>query len=551
MHLELKKLPIGIQSFQDIIEKGFLYVDKTKYINNLLVSGKGAYFLSRPRRFGKSLLVSTLEAIFKNKRHLFKGLWLDSSEYVWEEFPVIKIDMSTVEKSTSERLYSGLRSAVIANAIKEGINLDENKGPSLLFQELIQALVKKYNQQVVILIDEYDDPIIKHINDPEMANKNREVLQDFYKIMKSESGSLRFVFLTGVSKFAKTSIFSGLNNLLNISMSDKYANLLGYTQEELESYFPEYISELAESHSLSVNEILSKIKFWYNGYRFSKAENKVYNPFSCLLLFETKEFINHWFATGTPTFLIELIKRSNLDLQSLEDLIEIPEYNLNVYDVESLPLIPIMFDAGYLTVVQQSLMGNDIIYGLSYPNYEVKNSLISGLLSEFSEKNSGSISPELLQISRTIINNDLEKFFSLLKSYFASIPYDLIPKKDLNEKYFQLIFYLLMRVTSFRVNTEDRTNLGRIDLVLESDTDVYLFELKVDSSAAAALEQIKEKKYYEKYLHIPVAKLDSISENAESGVPLQCHDRDKAVHIIGLNLSLEERNITEYLVERV
>ena len=544
MPSELKKLPIGIQSFEQLIREGALYVDKTKNIYEILKPGFGAYFLSRPRRFGKSLLVSTLEAIFKNKRHLFKGLWLDSSEYVWEEFPVIKIDMSAVEKSTSEKLYSGLRSAVIANAIKEGINLDENKGPSLLFQELIQALVRKYNQQVVILIDEYDDPIIKHINDPEMAGKNRDVLQDFYKIMKSESGSLRFVFLTGVSKFAKTSIFSGLNNLLNISMSDKYANLLGYTQEELESYFPEYISELAESHSLSVEDILKKIKFWYNGYRFSKAENKVYNPFSCLLLFETKEFINHWFATGTPTFLIELIKRSKLDLQSFEDLVEIPEYNLNVYDVESLPLIPIMFDAGYLTVVQQSLMGNDIIYGLSYPNYEVKNSLISGLLSEFSEKNSGSISPEMLQISRTIINNDLEKFFSLLKAYFASIPYDLIPKKDLNEKYFQLIFYLLMRVTSFRVNTEDRTNLGRIDLVLESDTDIYLFELKVNSSAAEALAQIKEKKYYEKYLGIPV------KVGSSSGAAIK-DTQDKAVHIIGLNLSLEERNITEHLVERV
>ncbi|MFM7368611.1 MAG: AAA family ATPase, partial [Sphaerospermopsis kisseleviana] len=197
---------------------------------------------------------------------------------------------------------------------------------------------------------------------------------------------------------AKTSIFSGLNNLLNISLSDKYSALLGYTQEELETYFPEYISELAESHSLSVSEILNKIKFWYNGYRFSKAENKVYNPFSCLLLFETKEFVNHWFATGTPTFLIELIKRSSIDLQSFEDLIEIPEYNLNVYDVESLPLVPIMFDAGYLTLAKQSLMGNDIIYGLSYPNYEVKNSLVNGLLSEFSKKDIGSISSELLQI---------------------------------------------------------------------------------------------------------------------------------------------------------
>jgi hypothetical protein len=540
MHSELKKLPIGIQSFEQLIREGAVYVDKTKNIYEILKPGFGAYFLSRPRRFGKSLLVSTLEAIFKNKRHLFKGLWLDSSDYVWEEFPVIKIDMSSVSKKTNVTLNQALKEAVNDNALREGITL-EDKEPERMFQLLIHALVKKYNQQVVILIDEYDDPILKHINDPEMAGKNREVLQDFYKIMKSESGSLRFVFLTGVSKFAKTSIFSGLNNLLNISMSEKYATLLGYTQDELESYFSEYISKLAESHSLSTNETLNKIKFWYNGYRFSKAENKVYNPFSCLLLFETKEFINHWFVTGTPTFLIELIKRSSVDLQSFEDLIEIPEYNLNVYDVESLPLIPIMFDAGYLTLVKQSLMGNDIIYGLSYPNYEVKNSLVSGLLNEFSEKDSGSISSELLQISRSIINNDLEKFFSLLKSYFASIPYDLIPKKELNEKYFQLIFYLLMRVTSFRVNTEDRTNLGRIDLMLETDTSIYLFELKVNSSAAAALEQIKEKKYYEKYLHIPVVKLDSSSGTAQ----------DKAVYLVGLNLSLEERNVSEYLVENI
>ena len=338
-------------------------------------------FLSRPRRFGKSLLVSTLEAIFKNKRYLFKGLWLDSFEYIWEEFPVIKIDMSAVEKSSSERLYLGLKSAVLANASKEEINLDENKAPSLLFQELISALVKKYNQQVVILIDEYDDPIIRHINDPEMARKNREVLQDFYKIMKSESGSLRFVFLTGVSKFSKTSIFSGLNNLLNISLSDKYSALLGYTQEELETYFPECISDLAESHSLSINETLNKIKFWYNGYRFSKAENKVYNPFSCLLLFEKKEFMNYWFETGTPTYLIELIKKYNYDVQDFEDYIKLMQTSFDGYDIENLPLMPILYDAGYLTIKDFSVRNLMTAYSLGYPNFEVKNSLLENLLS--------------------------------------------------------------------------------------------------------------------------------------------------------------------------
>ena len=545
MYSELKKLPIGIQSFEQLIREGALYVDKTKNIYEILKPGFGAYFLSRPRRFGKSLLVSTLEAIFKNKRHLFKGLWLDSSEYVWEEFPVIKIDMSSVSKKTNVTLNQALKEAVNDNALREGISLEENE-PERMFQLLIQALVKKYSQQVVILIDEYDDPIIKHINDPEMAGKNRDVLQDFYKIMKSESGSLRFVFLTGVSKFTKTSIFSGLNNLLNISMSYKYATLLGYTQEELESYFPEYISELAESHSLSVNEILSKIKFWYNGYRFSKAENKVYNPFSCLLLFETKEFINHWFATGTPTALIDLIKRDGTELEDFENTVKLRQTALESYEVASLPLIPILYDAGYLTIKGFSARNDIAVYTLGYPNFEVKNSFIDILLKNFTESNKPEKTESLIfPIQEAILANDLEKFFSLLKSYFASIPYDLIPKKELNEKYFQLIFYLLMRVTSFRVNTEDRTNLGRIDLVLESDTDVYVFELKVNSSATAALEQIKEKKYYEKYLHIPVVNLDSSSETAIKAA------QDKTVHIIGLNLSLEERNITEYLVERV
>jgi len=545
MHSERKKLPIGIQSFEQLIREGALYIDKTKHIYEILKPGFGAYFLSRPRRFGKSLLVSTLEAIFKNKRHLFKGLWLDSSEYIWEEFPVIKIDMSAVEKSTSERLYSGLKSVVLANASEEEINLDENKAPSLLFQELIRALVRKYNQQVVILIDEYDDPIIKHINDPEMANKNREVLQDFYKIMKAEDANLRFVFLTGISKFAKTSIFSGLNNLLNISMSDKYANLLGYTQEELESYFPEYISELAESHSLSVDEILNEIKFWYNGYRFSKAENKVYNPFSCLLLFEKKEFMNYWFETGTPTYLIELIKKYNYDVQDFENHIKLMQTSFEGYDVEKLPLMPILYDSGYLTIKDFSVRNLMTDYSLGYPNFEVKNSLLENLLKSYTDLRKPEFASSLVfSVQDAILANDLEKFFSLLKSYFASIPYDLIPKKELNEKYFQLIFYLLMRVTSFRVNTEDRTNLGRIDLVLESDTDIYLFELKVNSSAAEALAQIKEKKYYEKYLGIPV------KVGSSSGAAIK-DTQDKAVHIIGLNLSLEERNITEHLVERV
>jgi hypothetical protein len=526
MSSQQKKLPIGIQSFEKLINEGAVYVDKTKYIYELLKLGFGAYFLSRPRRFGKSLLVSTLEAIFKNKRELFKGLWLDSSEYAWKEFPVIKFDMSTVAQKTDIELIVGLKDAVKDNAKNEQIVLEESDSPGRMFQSLIHALVKKYGEKVVVLIDEYDDPIIKHVTRPQMAARNREVLHDFYKIMKAEDANLRFVFLTGISKFVKTSIFSGLNNLENISLLAEYSPLLGYTQDELESYFREYILNFAETQSLTVSAALEEIKLWYNGYRFSESEIKVYNPFSSLLFFKHKKFTNYWFETGTPSYLVDLIKKKLPEIKDFEDGIRVLQRSFESYEIESLPIIPLLYDTGYLTIKSSSTNNMMQDYILAYPNLEVKNAMLDSLLLGFSETSMEKIDNIIFSISDAISTSNLEKFFSILKSYFASIPYDLIPEKKLDEKYFQLIFYLLMRVSSFRVNTEDRTNLGRIDLVLESDTSVYLFELKVNSSAKAALEQIKEKKYYEKYLNI-----------------------QKEVLIIGVNFSLEERNVTDWVVE--
>jgi len=525
--LPLKKLPIGIQSFSDIIEKGFIYVDKTEYIYDLLKSGKGAYFLSRPRRFGKSLLVSTLEAIFKNKKILFKDLWITSSEYVWEEYPVIKIDMSAIPKDTDAELIEGLKNAILDNALEAGVKVDE-ASPERMFQLLIRELVKKFNKQAVILIDEYDDPIIRHISNHEMANKNRDILHSFYKIIKSEDANLRFVFLTGISKFAKTSIFSGLNNLQNISMSESSTALLGYTQNELENYFHEYISKIAEKQSTSSSETLSEIKLWYNGYRFSERDLKVYNPFSTLILFSEKAFKNYWFATGTPTFLINLIKATKTDAHDFEKAINMPEELLNSYEIESLPLLPLMFDSGYLTISNYEKFAQDTVYELSYPNYEVKSSLINSLLPALSEKATDYVATEVISMAKSILKNDLAEFFTLLKSYFASIPYHLVTKRNLDEKYFQLIFYLLLRVTSFKINTEEQTSSGRIDLVLETDLNIYLFEFKVNATAEAALKQIKEKKYYEKYLN-----------------------RSKKLLLVGVSFDAEEKNIREYLVESI
>ncbi|NBV99199.1 MAG: AAA family ATPase [Proteobacteria bacterium] len=524
----LKKLPIGKQTFSEIIEDNCLYVDKTAYIYELLSSGSKAHFLSRPRRFGKSLLVSTLGAIFRNKRHLFKGLWIDSSDYVWKEYPVINLDISAIEKDTSENLYKGLKSAISDIAENHSVKLDSSGGPSRMFQLLIHELAKKYGEKVVVLVDEYDDPIIKHVTRPEMAAKNREVLHDFYKIMKSEDANLRFIFLTGVSKFAKTSIFSGLNNLVNISMQEKYSALLGITQEELNSNFSEYIDLIAEKRSISRSTLLAKIKYWYNGYRFSESEIKVYNPFSTLCFFNEEKFNNFWFESGTPTYLVELIKLNSPDIEEYEGEATIIDSSLKSYDVDSIPLLPILYDTGYLTIKDFSVRNDITRYTLCYPNFEVKNSLIESLLKVYiDEKRPERANAITKVLEDAILENDLEKFFSLLKPFFASIPYEVIPVKNLNEKYFQLIFYLLMRVTSFRVNTEDRTSSGRIDLVLENDSDIYLFEFKVDSSPEAALKQIKDKKYYEKYLNIP----------------------NKQLHIIGINFNSLERNLGGYLIE--
>ena len=525
--VSLKKLPIGEQSFQSLRMENRLYVDKTEHLYNLLNSEK-VYFLSRPRRFGKSLTISTLEAIFRNQRHLFKDLWIDSSDYEWKEYPIIKLDMSVVGKDTVEILAESLKLSMNTIAKTYALELKTTQAPSM-FAELINALVAKTGEPVAILIDEYDDPIIKHVSDTEKADANRNVLQDFYKIMKSESANLRFVMLTGVSKFAKTSIFSGLNNLENISMDEKYAALTGYTQEELEKYFPEYIERLAKNYSVSTIEALKQIKYWYNGYHFSTDKHvSVYNPFSTLLLFNTARFKTHWFETGTPTYLTKLIRRDWLNVQDFEENIKVSEDALQSYNVEDVPIIPLLYDTGYLTIKDSSVKNFITSYVLAYPNFEVRMAFTEHLLKAYSgERVKESLAIEL---SEALEAGDIDALISVLRPHFASIPYDVIPK--VSEKYFQLVFLLAIRSAAFRVVTEERTNSGRIDLLIEIDDKVIVFEFKVDSSAEIALKQIKDKRYYEKFL-------------TASGKPL------KKILLVGINFSSIERNMSEYLTEEI
>ncbi len=525
---KLKPLPIGIQTFEKIIENGYTYVDKTQLVYDLVEGGE-VYFLSRPRRFGKSLLLSTIEALFQNRRELFKGLWIDSSDYKWEKYPVVRLDMTVTDKTSAENLKISLKDLLENIAIEHEIKL---RGSLLenIFSNLILDLSKKYKQQIVVLVDEYDKPILDNLSKTVIAEEIREALRSFYSILKAEGGSIKFIFLTGVSRFSKVSIFSGLNNLKDISMDNRFASICGYTQGELELNFKEYIDLYAEFNSgykfTSRDELLETIKKWYNGYRFTETDTKVYNPFSTLLLFDTKQFTEHWFATGTPGFLIGLIEKQNFNLREMDKQLA-ADADLGNFDIKKIPLLATLFQTGYLTISSSKPIKNRA-YPLDYPNKEVEHGFMSYLLS-YSIDGASSIG-YTEKIRELIEKGDLNSCFEILKSFFASIPYSIQEKQSSEikqkENYYQSLIYAVFEVLGLRPQAEAQTNIGRSDMVVETADAIYIWELKMDESPEAAIAQIHEKKYYEKYLHL-----------------------GKAIKLIGVEFSSTERNITKFKVE--
>ncbi len=379
---ELKPLPVGIQTFRDIIKGGYLYIDKTRYIYEMVKTPKGVYFLSRPRRFGKSLLISTLAEIFEANKELFKGLWIYGSDYKWEKHPVIKFDFSLMIADTKEELKGLLKKRIHSIARKNGIELEDGIYTAMLGDLLERLIEKNGGRKVVVLIDEYDKPIIDHIEDVDKAVEMREVLKAFYTVFKGMDEYIRFVLLTGVSKFSKAGVFSGLNNLEDITMVDRYAIMLGITQEEMEKYFEGYIEELGKVEGLSKEETLGKIREWYNGYCFSRNCERVYNPFSTLRLFKEKVFTNYWFESGTPSFLIKLMKEKEFDVTEIP--IEINEIEFTVYEVEELDVLPLLFQTGYLTIVGYDKEHNR--YRLDYPNKEVREAFNEVLLKSYTRE---------------------------------------------------------------------------------------------------------------------------------------------------------------------
>jgi hypothetical protein len=509
----MQPLPIGIQTFKDLREGNYLYVDKTKQLYSLIEESKGAYFLSRPRRFGKSLTLSVLDEIFSGNKDLFKRLWIHDSLWEWKKYPVLRFDFSKQKAKTQEELIHFIYQELEWNAKRNSVTLETSEYYAQ-FHELIQKCGSK--DKVVILIDEYDKPIIDHLENTEKALEMREIMKGFFTVLKGSDPYIRFLLLTGVSKFSKADVFSNLNHLEDISLRDSFCDLIGITEEELESNFKEYILKLSEKEKTDYPGTLSKIREYYNGYSFSPEGTSVYNPFSTLLLLKSQSFEHHWFETGTPEFLVKLILKNQYDIVSIP--FQTDAIRFSTYEVDDLSITPLLVQTGYLTI--KSYDRTERLYTLDYPNFEVKDAFLNYLFRKIQTKEEGT--PYSYRLSKAFGENDLQTCIEILREIFLTIEYDIQINQ---EKYYQTIFHLIFTLLGFRIHTEVKTNRGRIDAVVESKS-IYLFEFKLNGTKEEALSQIKEKKYYEKYI-----------------------SKGKPIYLVGLEF--QDKNVGEYLVEKL
>ena len=514
----MKKLPIGIQTFSELIRENYLYIDKTREIYKLLANGGKHYFLSRPRRFGKSLLLSTLKEIFSGNKKLFEGLWIyDKIE--WKRHPVLHIDFSRISYKTPEMLEESLVRMIDRFSRNYNVKLSPGGDSRDRFGELIEQIGRE--EKVVILVDEYDKPIIDFLDNIDTAKKNRSILKDFYGIIKGMDEYIKFAFLTGVSKFSRVSVFSGLNNLNDITIDDHFAALLGYTQDELLSYFGDRMETLSKKLDIAEDDLLDHLKRWFNGYSWDGI-TFLYNPFSILNLFAKNRFGNYWFASGTPTFLINHIKNKDKDIMELEEE-EVDESMFESYDIENLEVVSLLFQTGYLTIKGIKPVGIKSKYILSYPNEEVKESFLKHFLADYSADEPGTIGAKILDLVDSIRNKKLETFFTIIRSIYAAIPSHIFIKGK--EAYYHTIIYLILTLLGVSVDAEVHTNKGRIDAVVNTDENIYIMEFKMGTSAEA-LAQIENMKYHEKFL--------------SSG---------KSILLVGVGFDEKERNVSQYEVK--
>lgn len=490
----MKKLPIGISTLANMFEDDYVYIDKTHHVHKLVDTGGKYFFLSRPRRFGKSLFLDTLKQAFLANKRLFKGLFLEKN-WDWKTtYPIIHLSFAGGSAYESKKnLLAVIDDHIKKHAKQYGVTIS-NPTKSTRFNELIVKIADKTSQKVVLLIDEYDKPILDVINSPEEAKENREILKGLYSVIKDQDTRLKFVFLTGVSKFSKVSLFSGLNNLNDISTDPLFADVCGYTQTEMETAFGAYLT-----HG---NVDRDTLKQWYNGYNFGGQDNqKVYNPFDILLFcFKGYQYRNYWFETATPTFLVKLIQQKPMYLPSLESL-SISESELSSFDVDNMPTTTLLFQTGYLTIKAISKIGNRFAYIMTYPNLEVKASLNESLLALGSSSETSNSS--MVKVDQIINNNGFDDLKTLFNAHFASISHQWYTNNPMGQYggFYAGIVYSCFAALGYDLKAEDATSTGRINLTLETPDKILVLEFKLAKygSAEEALQQIINKNYVDKF----------------------------------------------------
>ena len=489
METTIRRFPIGIQTFDKIIEDNYLYIDKTGYIDE--IANKYQYvFLSRPRRFGKSLLSSTFHCYFEGRKELFEGLKAGEVKKEWTKHPVFHFDMSTAKHLDEEQLVRTLGYKL------EGYEAIYGKLPNVddvdvnaRLEFLIKAAFEQTGQQAVIIIDEYDAPLLDVMNDKGKLPVLRQIMRNFYSPIKSLDPYLRFVFLTGINKFAQLSIFSELNNLQNISMMPEYSALCGISQTELENNMQNEVQALADKQKVSYGDALALLKANYDGYHFCEESEDIYNPFSLIKSLNEKRFGSYWFDTGTPTYLIERLRKNPIDETTLDNIPLVPQSDFDVSPEISENSLPMLYQTGYLTI--KSYDERMQLYTLGYPNKEVKIGFTRGLLGEYPSKTS-TASGFVAHFYAAMDSQDIDLAMEKLQAYLAGIPNDLENK---TEKHYQTIIYLIFSLLGFYIRTEVKSAIGRADAVCYTDNCIYVFEFKVDGSAEEALKQIDDKGY--------------------------------------------------------
>ena len=511
------KYPIGVQDFADLRSNEWVYVDKTALVHRMVSTGK-YYFLSRPRRFGKSLLLSTLKAYFEGKKELFEGLAIADLEKDWTEYPVIHLDLNAKPFSKLQDLHDLLNDQLTVYELEYN-SIAADKSSEGRFRHLIRCTKEKTGKKVVVLIDEYDKPILQAIGNEDLQDQFRNTLKAFYGVLKSADADLRFTMLTGVTKFGKVSVFSDLNNLKDISMSPHYAEVCGITEKELHANFDEAIAELADANNQTKEQAYEKLQRMYDGYHFSENTVGIYNPFSVLLTLSDNRYDDYWFATGTPTYLVELLKKTDFRLEDLTS-VEVDVDTLDSIHRADINPIPVLFQSGYLTI-----KGHDEefdVYTLDYPNEEVRKGFVKFLLPYYVYCRDSAQKVIIRDFVLSLRGGDADKFMKLMQSLLADTPYELV--REL-ENHYQNVMYIITKLMGFYVQAEYRTSRGRIDLLIGTDKYIYIIELKFEGSAEEAMKQIQTKDY---------------------ALPFATDGRE--IIRIGANVSKETRNIEQWMV---